>query len=78
MIVSAHNLTVGEIVIFSTWSGTISEVTRYKNSMLFTIELLDGERERFKRATTNGYRLNINGDLVGHFMTDNMAKWTVE
>ena len=78
MIVSAYNLTIGEIVIFSTWSGTISEVTRFKNSMLFTIELLDGERERFKRATTNGYRLNINGDLVGHFMTDNMAKWTVE
>jgi hypothetical protein len=78
MIVSAYNLTIGEIVIFSTWSGTISEVTRYKNSMLFTIELLDGEKERFKRATTNGYRLNINGDLVGHFMTDNMAKWTVE
>ena len=78
MIVSAYNLTIGEVVIFSTWSGTISEVTRFKNSMLFTIELLDGERERFKRATTNGYRLNINGDLVGHFMTDNMAKWTVE
>jgi hypothetical protein len=78
MIVSAYNLTVGEVVIFSTWSGTISEVTRYKNSMLFTIELLDGEKERFKRATTNGYRLNINGNLVGHFMTDNRAKWTVE
>ena len=78
MIVSAYNLTIGEVVIFSTWSGTISEVTRFKNSMLFTIELLDGERERFKRATTNGYRLNINGDLVGHFMTDNRAKWTVE
>ena len=78
MIVSAYNLTIGEVVIFSTWSGTISEVIRFKNSMLFTIELLDGERERFKRATTNGYRLNINGDLVGHFMTDNMAKWTVE
>ena len=78
MIVSAYNLTIGEVVIFSTWSGTISEVTRFKNSMLFTIELLDGERERFKRATTNGYRLNINGDLVGNFMTDNLAKWPVE
>ena len=78
MIVSAYNLTVGEVVTFSTWSGTISEVIRYKNSMLFTIELLDGEKERFKRATTNGYRLNINGDLVGNFMTDNLAKWPVE
>jgi hypothetical protein len=78
MIVSAYNLTVGEVVTFSNWSGTISEVTRYKNSMLFTIELLDGEEERFKRATTNGHKLNINGNLVGHFMTDNLAKWTVE
>ena len=78
MIVSAYNLTIGEVVTFLTWSGTIREVIRYKNSMLFTIELLDGEEERFKRATTNGYRLNINGDLVGHFMTDNLAKWTVE
>ena len=78
MIVSAYNLTIGEVVTFLTWSGTIREVIRYKNSMLFTIELLDGEEERFKRATTNGHKLNINGDLVGHFMTDNLAKWTVE
>jgi len=78
MIVSAYNLTSGEVVTFPTWSGTISEVTRYKNSMLFTIELLNGEKERFKRAATNGHRLSINGNLVGHFMTDNLTKWTVE
>jgi hypothetical protein len=78
MIVSAYNLTIGEVVTFLNWSGTIREVIRYKNSMLFTIDLLDGEKEEFKRATTNGHRLNINDNIVGNFMTDNMTKWTVE